>query len=825
MAVLTRYTRRAPWSHALAAFLLWVPLVTQSQSAQQSPAPQYAGLNRPAGREWPISGGDWSNTRYSALTQVNTLNVAKLGLAWISTKFDEGGASRVTPIVRDGLMLVTAGREVYAMSARTGERVWTYNTTPDTPVPGPTTASGAEPNWRGVGVGQGLVFVGLQDGSVVALEERTGEWVWTQQTGADPPKEGQSAATAPLYVNGVVFTGLSNGDNNLRGRLTALDAATGRKLWQRFSIPGPGEPGHGTWPSLNDTWKAGGGGIWTNPAVDPELGLVYFGTGNAVPALAGDWRPGANLYTCSVLAVDVRTGELRWHYQLVHHDLFEGDVGTSVVLYDAQLGGKTRKALAVLRADGYLFSLDRETGKPLLPVRERPVPQMRSQLTSPTQPFPAVGESFLMSCEDWKRERLPAGFRLGCMWTPPASPPPSNDPQNVLAPFPSVRIQPMAYSPQTGYFYAQGISMLEWPRRSQDPYFLRLYFTYPDAQAYGELAAIDGRTGKIAWKRRTPPGFFNGGALATAGGLLFRSAADGNVEAYDARTGDVLWRFQTGIVRGSGPLVSYEMEGEQYVALSLGSAVWAFRLGGKNATATAPAIPTWEEQVASPVVDTREIDTTSVDRTGMRYFVDEYAFTPYRARVHAGDTMLFVNNGSVRHEIVALDGSWGTGPLSPTQEASVRFSQPGVYTYRCKEHPWAYGRILVEPYGQSDSRGTGITASPATDPDGIAEQAMRGRARYNKDCSACHGEDLGGRAPAPALSGSTFLSHWKHATVGELLDRIRTTMPQARPGSLDRTAYLDIVAYLLRANDIVSVSSEIQDDPRSLGGITIETMQ
>jgi plastocyanin len=222
-------------------------------------------------------------------------------------------------------------------------------------------------------------------------------------------------------------------------------------------------------------------------------------------------------------------------------------------------------------------------------------------------------------------------------------------------------------------------------------------------------------------------------------------------------------------------------------------------------------------------VDTREVETTSVDRTGMRYFVDEYGFTPYKARVHAGDKVLFVNNGSVRHEIVALDGSWGTGPLSPTQEASVGFSKPGEYTYRCKDHPWAYGRILVEPDGQSESGGTDITQGAETDPDGIAGQAMRGRALYNKDCSACHGEDLSGRAPAPALSGGAFLSHWQHATVGELLDRIRTTMPQVRPGNLARTAYLDIVAYLLRANDIVSVSSAIQDDPQSLSSLTIET--
>src|SRR5581483_9181613 len=215
------------------------------------------------------------------------------------------------------------------------------------------------PNSKGVGVGGGFVFVGLLDGRVIALAEKTGHLVWTQQTGIEQPKTGQWAAVAPSYVDGDVFTGLSDGDHHLRGRLVALDAKTGSKRWGIFSIPGPGEPGHETWPSFNETWKFGGGGVWTTPAVDRKLGLIYVTTGNAVPPFAGDWRPGNNLYTSSVLAVDLKTGKLRWWYQLVHHDVFEADVGSPVVLFDANIGGKVRKALAVLRADGYLFQLDR----------------------------------------------------------------------------------------------------------------------------------------------------------------------------------------------------------------------------------------------------------------------------------------------------------------------------------------------------------------------------------------------------------------------------------------------------------------------------------
>jgi quinohemoprotein ethanol dehydrogenase len=215
-------------------------------------------------------------------------------------------------------------------------------------------------------------------------------------------------------------------------------------------------------------------------------------------------RPGNNLYTCSVLAVDIRTGKLRWHYQLVHHDVYEADLGIPIVLYETRVGGRRRKALAVMRADGHMFTLDRETGEPLLAVEERPVPQLESQRTSPTQPFPVNGESILMSCDEWRTEKIPAGFVLGCMWTPPASPPPSTDPQNILTPFPAAKGGLLAYSPDTQYFYAHSRSFLYWARRSQDPYFLNWVGAVPGLKAYSRFVAIDSRTGKIAWRKAVP---------------------------------------------------------------------------------------------------------------------------------------------------------------------------------------------------------------------------------------------------------------------------------------------------------------------------------
>jgi plastocyanin len=456
--------------------------------------------------------------------------------------------------------------------------------------------------------------------------------------------------------------------------------------------------------------------------------------------------------------------------------------------------------LAAIRSDGYLFELDRETGAPILSVEERPVPQLTSQMTSPTQPFPGRGDSVLMSCDEWRRERIPAGFVLGCMWTAPAS---ATDPQNVLAPFPAVRATPLAYSPITGYFYAQGTSMLGWPRRSPDPFFFDFSTAVPGLKAYKHLVAIDSRTGKVVWRTPIPayvdhglPTHLSGGPLVTAGGLLFQSLGDGNVAGFDAVSGAVVWRFQTGMAGYSGAPATYEIDGEQYIAVPMGAAVWAFKLGGKLASAPGAVLQSApEEEFTGPVIDTAQIATTSlvttVSGSAPRYFIDEHAFHPYRARVNVGTQVLFVNNGDVGHEVVALDGSWGTGPLSPTQEAYVRFEKPGHYTYICKDHPWAYGEIIV-------------VAANSPLSSSVSGKIKRGREQFLKHCSACHGEDLSGRATAPALAGSTFLLHWKGTSFDELYDRIRTTMPQGGPGSLGGQTYLNIVTYLLRANDLLS---------------------
>ena len=248
----------------------------------------------------------------------------------------------------------------------------------------------------------------------MAISQETGKLVWTSEHPKEIPSQGM--ATAPAYGNGVVVGVVSLGDNFLHGRAIGYDAKTGKFLWSFDVVPGPGEPGHETWPQDSDIWKYGGGAIWTTPSVDAELGLVYLPTGNAVPQYGGELRPGNNLYNNSVVALDLKTGKMRWYFQTVHHDIWEHDLSTPLVLYDTAVGGRTRKALAAMRTDGILFILDRETGKPLAPVEERPVRQDAFLKTSPTQPFTIGGDRVGPGCVE--KDMIPPGFIAGCYFDP-----------------------------------------------------------------------------------------------------------------------------------------------------------------------------------------------------------------------------------------------------------------------------------------------------------------------------------------------------------------------------------------------------------------------
>ena len=319
-----------------------------------------------------MAGGDLGNQRYSALTQINPQTASRLGGAWMSEKFADGAQSRSTPVIKDGMIFTTAGARVYAIDAKTGKMVWNFNAVKGGGPRDATTTRGlieawmegyGLPNSQGVAVGDDKVFVGLVDGHLLALNERTGELLWNVLLGDKPPRPGQSISASPAYYNGVVYVGVANGDYHLRGQMVAVDAKTGKELWHFFAVPGPGETGYESWPKENNVWKVGGSGVWQEATLDPELGLVYFVSGNPVPQYAGESRAGDNLFTSSVVALEMKTGKLRWYYQAVRHDIWDADIPNPPILYDAEVNGQKRKAIAILRPDGYMFMFDRATGK------------------------------------------------------------------------------------------------------------------------------------------------------------------------------------------------------------------------------------------------------------------------------------------------------------------------------------------------------------------------------------------------------------------------------------------------------------------------------
>lgn len=750
--------------------------------------------------EWDSIHGNRANQRYVGFSQINRQTVTQLGASWVSEPFAEGATSRMTPLVHGGRMLFAAGRRIYALDARTGAELWTRETETRkadyaglTNNPAALRAAGVAVSraW-GLGLGGGMVFAGMGNGHLLALREETGELVWDKLISKEPLARSRGIICTPLYVNGTLFLGVGQGEYG-RGYVLALDAETGDEKWSVSTTPGPGEPGHETWPRDNMLWQSGGAHPWASAAADLSAGLVYFVTSNPGYPSSGGLRAGDNLYSVSILALEMKSGRLSWYRQLVHHDLWEADLSVPPVLFERKVQGKMRKGVAVLRGDGYLFQFDRLTGEPLSPVDERKVPQDSALATALTQPFPRDGESILPPCESW-RDKIPRGFVLGCMFEPP-----SRDVPNRLSQYASARIAPMSYDPGTGYFYAQATNSLMWQEATgDDPYVWVTNVNgtrvpnFPVITAV--VAAIDSRTDKVVWRKELPTfddsGYkSNGGSLSVGGGLVFHQGGDGTLQAYDARTGETLWKFQTDFAVGDASPMSYIVSGRQYVAFIAGNKVWAFSLGGKvPQAAEIPAPP--HEAVKGSVEATTEIETSSAEPSparGRRYTRNEWKFNPYRARVSVGSTVVFVNNGLLPHTITASDGAWSTGAIAPAQTGSVRFSKPGNFLYHMTDAPWAYGEIIV--------------VEPGSETIGAENEQVRlGKAAYAAACATCHGTNLSGRDAAPALAGRGFSSRWAGRDALALFERIRSTMPPTSPASLRDDSYAAIVAYIVSVN-------------------------
>ena len=334
--------------------LIWVFLVVMPVLAADAEIDRL--LRSPIGKDWVTNGGNLTNQRYSTLKQINTSNVKQLKGAWMTrlkgSGFDAKYSFEASPLVKDGIMYVITGNDdVFALYAKTGEILWEY-------------WSDISRNrllccgWanRGLAMGEGLLFFGQLDATVVALDMKTGEVVW--KTPIAQYEDGYSITSAPLYYDGIVYSGISGGEYGVRGRLTALDAKTGAILWRSYTLPEPGEFGSDTWPSGTDHAMRGGAPVWNTPALDPELGLVYFATGNCGPNHDGSMREGDNLFCASMMALKAKTGEYVWHFQQVHHDIWNYDAASPVVLFDTVINGQPRKGIAEAGHTGRAYILD-----------------------------------------------------------------------------------------------------------------------------------------------------------------------------------------------------------------------------------------------------------------------------------------------------------------------------------------------------------------------------------------------------------------------------------------------------------------------------------
>jgi alcohol dehydrogenase (cytochrome c) len=656
-------------------------------------------LQSPVGKDWVTNGGNLTNQRYSTLKQIDTNNVKQLKGAWMTRLKGSGFGGKysgeATPLVKDGIMYVVTGNDdVFALNAKTGEMLWERWSGIDQKIS--TVCCG----WlnRGLAMGEGMLFLGQLDANLVALDIKTGKEVW--KTPIEDWHNGYGVTSAPLYYEGIVYSGNTGGEFGVRSRLTALDAKTGNILWRWYALPGPGEVGSNTWPAGTDHAMRGGASIWNTPALDPQLGLIFFATGNCGPDYDGSMREGDNLFCASIVALKAKTGEYVWHFQQVHHDIWDYDAASPVVLFDTVIDGQPRKGIAEAGRTGWVYILDRTNGKPLIGIEERPVPQEPRQKTAKTQPYP-IGDATVPQCAQPMEGYEKAGCIFETFWEEPVLIQPSGQG--------GTNWSPMPYNPETGFFYVPGTIRTSVFSRVPSEYSTGKRYTNGTqappigSPLSGTFTAIDSRTNKIAWQHKLPYRMGGGGgSTVTAGGLLLRGEPDGNFVALDAKTGETLWKFQTGF-GADAPAMVYEVDGDQYIAIvtggnsiqgsAYGDAVWTFSLKGQLGPLWPPPPPI---TIAGPGGAVAE----GVDKVKIADNNVEYSYWPARMRVKVGTTVTFTNVGDIPHTATAFDkgkvGNWDTGALAKGEEKAITFSEPGIHYYICTPHPWMYGQVIVE---------------------------------------------------------------------------------------------------------------------------------
>ncbi|HSU31449.1 MAG TPA: acido-empty-quinoprotein group A [Bryobacteraceae bacterium] len=519
------------------AFLLLSAFV----SALGAQALDPAALLKPPTGTWPSYNGDYSGRRYSSLTQINDRNVQGLTLAW---SFQTHAQSmKGTPLEVNGILYLTVPDHIWAVDARTGRQIWHFQ----------RPSEGNHISNRGVAMYKNRLYYGTTDAHILCLDARTGKQIWDKQI-ADPAF-GYYLAVAPLVVKDKIIIGTSGDQADVRHWLIAFDPMSGDELWRWSSLPDPGTPAAATWPD-EQRMKRGGGSLWLTGTYDPALNLLYWGTGNPDPVLAGVVRPGANLFTCSIVAINPDTGKLVWFYQPSPHDTHDWDAVETPVLFDADFHGKPRKMLAQASRNGYFFVLDRATGEHLL--------------TSPLVPI------------NWASGLNPKGEPI----SDPAKEPQPDGSLVQTYQDGTTNWNAPSFDPETKLFYVnvkQGYSL----------YYLTLG---PDKKPEGHqggnalplacdaaLIAVDYQTGKTRWTRNEGRSISYPGILTTAGHLLFTADVTGNLLALDPATGRELWHTYAGGLMNSSPM-TYQLDGRQYVLTAVDSVLYAWALPERDSS-------------------------------------------------------------------------------------------------------------------------------------------------------------------------------------------------------------------------------------------------
>jgi alcohol dehydrogenase (cytochrome c) len=504
------------------------------------------------GGDWTTYGGNDWNQRYSPLKSITTANVGQLVVRkMFQTGIAKLGSFENTPIVSSGVMYVTTPyNTAMAYDLNSNKELWRYEHKLG------TTIYCCGPNNRGVGLHGPHVYMGTLDAHLVALDGKTGKVVWDKEV-ADPTF-GYSITHAPLIVGDNVIVGVSGGEYGIRGHVTAYNAVSGEQVWRWYSIPAPkGHPTYdekapngwwGTWApkaeqhSLNrdiakekadsakypDAWERGGGGVWTTPAYDKQLNSIFVSVGNPSPDLDGSVRPGDNLYTDAIVAIDATSGKTKWYYQTVPHDVWDLDATSPPAVVN--LGGK--KAVVHAGKTAWVYVLDAESGK----------------LIRKTDNFTPQENMFALPTE--KGTRMLPGANGGAEWSPIAIDP------NLGYAFVAGLHQPMNYITHSA------------PWEKGKLWLGSAFVAIPGEEQYGLYSAVNLKTGKIAWQNKVPQPMM-GGALATAGGLTFTGEGNGNFNAYDSKSGKLLWQFNAGAGCNSAPM-TFTHGGEQFVAVACG---------------------------------------------------------------------------------------------------------------------------------------------------------------------------------------------------------------------------------------------------------------